>query len=103
MIGVALVTFVAVLANGMKASNRGAIEEQIVADYVLTSQDGFTPFVADAGEAAAGAPDAELVTSVRSELGKVAGNDTYVTGIEPDEIAQTYRFDWKEGSDAVLA
>ena len=29
MIGIALVTFVATLANGMKASNRGAIEEQV--------------------------------------------------------------------------
>ena len=34
MIGIALVTFVAVLANGMKASNRGAIEDQVTADYV---------------------------------------------------------------------
>ena len=43
MIGLALVTFVAVLSNSMKASNRGAIEEQIAADFVVTSQDGFTP------------------------------------------------------------
>ena len=53
MIGIALVTFVAVLANGMKASNRAAIEEQVAADYVVTSQDGYTPFVAAAGEALA--------------------------------------------------
>ena len=50
MIGIALVTFVAVLANGMKASNRGAIEDQVKADYVVTAQDGFTPFVAGAGD-----------------------------------------------------
>ena len=102
MIGIALVTFVAVLANGMKASNRGAIEEQVKADYVVTSQDGFTPFVADAGRALELAPGAELVTSVRSEVGKIAGASGYVTGIEPRKIDAVYRFDWKEGSDEVL-
>ena len=104
MIGVALVTFVGVLANGMKASNRGAIEEQVKADYVVTSQDGFTPFVAAAGEALAGAKGTELVTSVRGDVAKVAGGEgEYVTGIDPTTIAKAYRFDWKEGSDAVLA
>jgi len=103
MIGVALVTFVAVLASGMKQSNRGAIERQVRAEYVVTSQDGFTPFVAAAGDELAAASGTELVTSVRAELGKVAGSSKYVTGIEPDKIALAYRFDWKEGSDAVLA
>jgi putative ABC transport system permease protein len=102
MIGLALVTFVAVLANGMKESNRGAIEEQIKADFVVTSQDGFTPFVATAGDAAAKARGIELATSVRAEVGKVAGTDKYVTGIEPDKIAAVYNFDWQDGSNAVL-
>ena len=103
MIGLALVTFVAVLANGMKQSNRGAIEEQIAADYVVTSQDGFTPFVSGAGDAAEEAPGVELATSVRAEVGEVAGVGKYVTGIEPDDIAAVYNFDWEEGSDAVLS
>jgi putative ABC transport system permease protein len=103
MIGLALVTFVAVLANGMKQSNRGAIEEQIAADYVVTSQDGFTPFVSGAGDAAEKAPGVELATSVRAEVGEVAGAGKYVTGIEPDDIAAVYNFDWEQGSDAVLS
>jgi putative ABC transport system permease protein len=102
MIGIALVTFVAVLATGMKESNRGALEEQVIADYVVTSQDGFTPFVAAAGETLKSAEPSQLVTSVRSELGEVGGDAAYVTGIEPGSIAQAYRFDWKQGSDAVL-
>ena len=102
MIGVALVTFVAVLANGMKQSNRGAIEDQIRADYVVTAQDGFSPFVAAAGDAVESAPEAELATDVRSELAKAAGASNYLTGIEPRRIAAAYRFDWEEGSDAVL-
>ncbi len=102
MIGVALVTFVGVLANGMKASNRGAIEDQVRADYVLTAQDGYSPFVAGAGDALAQAGGTELVTPVRAELGEVAGSGQYVTGIEPDEIASAYTFTWQDGTDAVL-
>jgi putative ABC transport system permease protein len=101
MIGVALVTFVATLANGMKASNRDAIEEQVKADYVVTAQDGFTPFVAAAGDSVADSPDAELVANVRSDLGRLKGESIYVTGFEPDRILQTYNFDWKEGDDDV--
>ena len=58
MIGIALVSFIATLTNGMKASNREAIEEQVVADYVVTSLDGYTPFVAAAGDALAASPGA---------------------------------------------
>jgi putative ABC transport system permease protein len=103
MIGVALVTFIAVLANGMKASNRGAIEDQVKADYVITAQDGFSPFVPGAADALADSPEAELVTSVRAELGKVAGSSQYVTGIKPDDIDKVYAFEWEDGSNAVLA
>ncbi|MBD0290909.1 MAG: ABC transporter permease, partial [Thermoleophilia bacterium] len=103
MIGIALVTFVAVLANGMKASNRDAIESQVKADYVVTSQDGFTPFVAGAGDELSRSQAADLVTPVRSELGALNGKAQYVTGIVPDAIEKVYRFDWKEGSDDVLA
>jgi putative ABC transport system permease protein len=102
MIGIALVTFVAVLASGMKKSNRGAIEDQVRAEYVVTAQDGFSPFVADAGEAVQRSPDAQFVTSVRSDLAKADGESGYVTGIQPGAIAQAYHFDWKDGSDAVL-
>ncbi len=102
MIGIALVTFVAVLASGMKKSNRGAIEDQVRAEYVVTAQDGFSPFVADAGIAVQHSPDAQFVTSVRSDLAKADGESGYITGIQPSAIAQAYHFDWKEGSDAVL-
>jgi putative ABC transport system permease protein len=103
MIGIALVTFVAVLAKGMKDSNRGAIEDQIRADYVVTSQDGFTPFVAGAGDALANEGGAELVTPVRSELGKLNDEAQYVTGIDPRVIDEAYKFDWNKGSDELLA
>ena len=103
MIGVALVAFVATLANGMKASNREAIEDQITANFIITSQDGYTPFVAAAGDAAADAPSVESITHVRSEVAEIAGDGGYLTGIDPELITKGYSFDWVEGSDATLA
>jgi putative ABC transport system permease protein len=103
MIGLALVTFVTVLASGIRSSNRDAIEEQVQADYLITAQDGYSPVVPEAGEAVRSASSAELVTNVRSDIGEAAGADKYVTGIEPDSIAAAYEFDWKAGSDEVLA
>ena len=39
---------------------------------------------------------------MRADLGKVGDASTYVTGIDPDTILQTYNFDWKEGDDSVV-
>jgi putative ABC transport system permease protein len=102
MIGIALVTFVSVLAEGMRTSNSDAIKRQIRADFVITSQDGYTPFVAGAGAAARDAAGAEVVTDVRTDLAEVAGSDRYVTGIDPENVTAGYRFEWQDGSDAVL-
>jgi putative ABC transport system permease protein len=103
MIGIALVSFIATLTTGMKASNREAIEEQVVADYVVTASDGYTPFVVAAGDALAESPVPEVVTSVRSEAGQVDGDTAEIGGFEPDTIAEAYVFDWQEGDDGVLA
>jgi putative ABC transport system permease protein len=103
MIGIALVTFVGVLASGMKISNRAAIEEQVAADYLVTAGDGYSDVVAATADAVELAPETRLVTGVRSEIGKAAGSSTYLTGIDPATIAQAYHFEWEEGSNAVLA
>ena len=44
MIGLALITFVAVLAQGLRSSIDDAITQQVSADYVVVSDDNFTPF-----------------------------------------------------------
>ncbi|HEY6584586.1 MAG TPA: ABC transporter permease, partial [Gaiellaceae bacterium] len=104
MIGIALVTFVATLAAGMRDSNRQAIENQIAADLIITSEDGYSPFAADASTAAHNAQGAETVTDVREEVVRLAGSGKDLTGIEPDKIASGYNFDWRNGSsDATLA
>ena len=102
MIGIALVTFVAVLAQGVRVSNIDAIERQIGSDYVITSQDGYSEFVAAAGEAVADAEATELVTQIRQELGEVAGSGRNVTGLELGTVTEAYNFRWEDGSDEVI-
>ena len=100
MIGLALVTFIAVLANGIKVSNRNAIEDQVKSDYMITSGNGFEAISPEAGSAIARAPEVAVASSVRSDIGKVAGSGQQVTGIDPRTITRVYNFDWKDGSNA---
>ena len=101
MIGLALITFVAVLAQGLRSSIDDAIESQVSADYVVVSDDNFTPFQPASDEALAAVPGAQVV-GVRGERGRVNGTEQNVTGVDPAAIGTVYDFDWIEGSDAVL-
>jgi putative ABC transport system permease protein len=102
MIGIALVAFIATLANGLKTSNREAIEEQVSADYVVTAQDGYTPYPAAIGDAVAASSAPDVVSPVRTGAALANGDQAELGGIDPDTITSTYNFDWTDGDDAVL-
>ena len=103
MIGIALVTFVGVLAQGLRVSNSDAIEEQIQADLVVTSQDGYSEFPAAVGDAAAEIEGTEVVSNVRQDVAEVDGSGANLTGLDGSSINQVYSFRWTDGSDRVLA
>jgi putative ABC transport system permease protein len=103
MIGIALVTFVGVLAQGLRVSNSDAIEEQIRADLVVTSQDGYSEFPAAVGDAAARIGGTEVVSNVRQDVAEVDGKGANLTGLDGRSINQVYDFRWTDGSDEVLA
>jgi putative ABC transport system permease protein len=103
MIGIALVTFVGVLAQGLRVSNSDAIENQIQADLVVTSQDGYTEFPAAVGDAAAKIEAAEVVSNVRQDVAEVDGSGANLTGLDASTINAVYDLRWTEGSDEVLA
>jgi putative ABC transport system permease protein len=102
MIGLALITFVAVLAQGLRDSINEAVSRQVSADFVVVSDDNFTPFEPSADDALATVPGAEVV-GVRGDRGRVNGSEQNVTGVDPAAIGSVYEFDWVDGSDAVLA
>ena len=101
MIGIALVTFVSVLAQGLRVSNSDAIERQIQSDLIVTSQDGYSEFPAAVGDAVAGVDGVQTVSNVRQEIAKIAGHGANLTGLD-DRINQVYDFRWEEGSDELL-
>ena len=102
MIGIALVTFISVLANGLRVSNSDAIERQIQADLIVTSQDGYSEFPAAVGTAAAAAAAIEITSNVRQDIAQIDGDGASLTGLD-DRVTEVYDFRWEDGSDAVLA
>lgn len=102
MIGLALITFVAVLAQGLRDSVGDAIDRQVNADYVVVSDDNFTPFEPASDAALAAVPGTEVV-GIRGDRGRANGTEENVTGVDPAAIASVYDFDWVEGSDESLA
>jgi putative ABC transport system permease protein len=105
MIGLALVTFVAVFGKGLLASDKHAVSDQIGTSYVVTSQNGWATFTAAAGRKLDTAEGVTLASSVRYDRARLVENDNEidVSGVEPATIARAYNFTWEQGSDATVA
>jgi ABC-type antimicrobial peptide transport system permease subunit len=102
MIGVTLVTLVAVLAAGLKSSFEGAVNKLFTGDYALTSQNGFNPTSIDSEHALRGLPGVRVVSGVRAGDGKIDGSRVTVTAVEPN-VSQVIDLKWQVGSQAVPA
>ncbi len=100
MIGLTLVTLFAVVAQGLRGSDRHAVEEQLTADYIVQASDGFSTFPIGAGRALE--HTAAVVSSVRFDRGRVGTTNVSVNGVDPD-VVQVLHFDWTHGSDATVA
>ncbi len=102
MIGLALVTLVAMLASGIISNFKGAVNAQFKGDYVITAQNNFSPMPTAAAEAAAKTPGLSAIASVRGDRSKIFGSAVDQNAVDPD-IGQTIKLNWKQGSQAVLS
>jgi putative ABC transport system permease protein len=102
MIGLALVTFVAILGQGIRSSFESAVDDLFKANYAVTSQDTFTPLTIAAERAVAKAPGVTAVSGIRAGSARVFGSVENLTGADP-ELTKVVHLDWKEGSNAVPA
>jgi putative ABC transport system permease protein len=102
MIGLALVTLVAVLGQGLRSSDRNTLESQVRADYVLTSQNGFDQFSGEAVRKLPAVPGVGLASPIFDDRARVFGKDTTVEGIDPRTIGQVYDLKLSSGSVAAL-
>jgi putative ABC transport system permease protein len=102
MIGLALVTAVAVLAQGLKQSIVGAVEAEFRGNYVLTSVNGFTPVSVASTDALKRAGIATVVAGERSGQGRAFGHTVRVAGLDPG-LSKLLRLKWQQGTDAEMA
>jgi putative ABC transport system permease protein len=100
MIGLALVTFVAIFGQGLRASFEDAVNKLFIADYALTSTGNFQPISAKAGESLVGKPGASLVSPIRAGSARFLGSVHDISGVQAN-IPETVHLDWKQGNDSV--
>jgi len=101
MIGLALVTLVAVLAAGITKSFRTSVDAIFTSDYAITAQNNFSPIPIAAAEAAEDALGVEAVASVRTAEAQIFGSGEFVTAVTP-EAEDALTLDWQAGSQGVL-
>jgi putative ABC transport system permease protein len=101
MIGLTLVTVVAVLGAGLRSTVESAVTDQVNAPYIVDGIDG-APFEATEGAALARQPGVNTASHVRVDKALVAGEERDVTGVDPATIARFYKFNWTDGSDAAV-
>jgi putative ABC transport system permease protein len=102
MIGLALVTVVAVIASGLKTQFERSVNALFRADYALTSENGFTPTGIASELALRRVPAVEVVSGVRAGQGRVFGKRVGVTGVAPN-VSQVIEVKWSQGSRRVPA
>ncbi|HYI19988.1 MAG TPA: FtsX-like permease family protein, partial [Solirubrobacteraceae bacterium] len=101
MIGLTLVTVVAVLGAGFSATTRDAVSDQLRADHVVDGDEGLG-FRASEGDALASVPGVTNASHVRSDTALVQGEESPISGIDPATIADFYTFAWSAGSEDAL-
>jgi putative ABC transport system permease protein len=104
MIGLALVAFMAIFANGVTKMIDRSYDRSLAADYMISSSSyGATMDAAVAGRVAR-APGIAEVTQIRRDVARIEGGSRHQAfGVDPGTIGQLYRFEWDRGSAATLA
>ncbi|OPZ46972.1 MAG: Macrolide export ATP-binding/permease protein MacB [Actinobacteria bacterium ADurb.BinA094] len=102
MIGLAVVVFVAVLAQGLKSSFIDSFDRTVRADYIIASTNYMT-IPSDTERRIESVPGVEAVVSLDAQQVEAKDGVTAVVwGIDPVAIGRVWSFDWISGDDAAL-
>ncbi len=105
-VGLALVAFVAVLADGFKATIDQSVSRSFAGNLIVeNSQSGNEqPIPAGVATAVAKVPGVATVTPIAFTLGRVHGisANAKITAIEPATFERVYRVKWDKGSPSTL-
>jgi putative ABC transport system permease protein len=105
-VGIALVAFVAVLADGTKATIDRAVSRSFAGDLIVENsqagtEQGIPALVAPALRKVPGVAD---VTPIAFTVGRPRGSssNSTITAIDPVSFGRVYRVEWKQGTDTTL-
>jgi putative ABC transport system permease protein len=104
MIGLALVAFVTVFAEGIKGSISSAVDRNFQGELVIQNSDGFSPIPARAAAAARQVPGVRLVSTLRQTQVEQPGKSgkSRISGLDPATAGRVLTLDWQEGSPDTL-
>jgi putative ABC transport system permease protein len=105
MIGLALVTFVSILAAGVKSSIDDTISADMKAQFVVQNEDGFSPISPESGDAMRRVPGVQTVSSLNTSEAKVDGvsGNLFGSGIDPPTFDQVWQLKIEKGPPDVLS
>jgi putative ABC transport system permease protein len=106
-VGIALVAFVAVLADGTKATIDQAVSRSFAGDLIIENsqsgnrEQGIPALLAPSVRRV---PGVASVTPIAFTVGRLRGSSSNatITAIEPTTFERVYRVEWKHGSNATL-
>jgi putative ABC transport system permease protein len=103
MIGVALVTAVTIVAQGLDDQGRDQLADTVQARSIVTATDGWSPIDPKLEQAVSAAPGVGSVSSLRQDGALVFGKQEAVNAVDPASIARLFHYDWKEGGQQALS
>jgi putative ABC transport system permease protein len=104
MVGVALVTFASIFAAGIRETINRAVDQNLTAELVVQSDDGFSAFPANAVRRLAQAPQVQAASPIRFSEAEVrgVGGKSSVTGVDASVFTGLYKLDVTEGGEAAV-
>ena len=106
-VGLALVTLVAVLADGTKATIDRAVSRSFAGNLIVeNSQEGNEAGIpALVAPALRRVPGVAIVTPIGFTIGRLStsSSNASITTIDPSTFGRVYRVEWKQGSNATLS
>ena len=102
MIGLALITFVAVIGQGFTTSFTSAVDELFVGDYSVSAGPNSGTLTNKAARAVAKTPGVEAVSELRSGNAKAGAETIHVSGVDAN-LTKVVDLKWSQGSSNLPA
>jgi putative ABC transport system permease protein len=105
MIGLALVSFVTILAAGLKGSIDDAIDKTVTGELIVSNTDGFSDIPVRSADAVRAVPEVEAVSPTRYTQAEVdaEGDGGPLTLVDAATINEVTELEWKQGSPEILS